>query len=213
MITLGIIEDQPAIRDALHCYLDKQLDMACALAAPSVEAFIAGLPGLPSLPTVILSDISLPGLSGIEGLALMQRHLPEAAVVMFSIHTDADRVFEALRAGAVGYLDKMTPLPLLAELLRQVAAGGSPMSPSVARHIIQHFWPRPARPKAALVALTPREQEVVRGIEDGLSYKLIGERLGMSLDTVRSHIRQVYRKLHVNSKAEILAKIRPSLSR
>lgn len=213
MTTLGIIEDQPAIRDALTCYLDKQLDIACVLAAPSVEEFITGLARLPELPAVVLSDISLPGLSGIEGLALLQRCLPEAAVVMFSIHTNAERVFEALRAGAVGYLDKITPLPMLAELLRQVAAGGSPMSPSVARHVIQHFWPRPTPVPADLTALTPREQEVVRGIEDGLSYKLIGERLGMSLDTVRSHIRQVYRKLHVNSKAEILAKIRPPLFR
>jgi DNA-binding NarL/FixJ family response regulator len=120
---------------------------------------------------------------------------------MFSIHTDADRVFEALRAGAVGYLDKMTPLPMLAELLRQVAAGGSPMSPSVARHVIRHLWP--AR-QPADTTLTSREKDIVRGIEDGLSYKLIAGRLGVSLDTVRTHIRQIYRKLHVNSKAEVI---------
>ena len=99
-------------------------------------------------PTLVLFDIGLPLVSGIEGLAMWQQYLPEAAVVIFSIHTDADRVFKVLRAGAVGYLDKMTPLPMLAELLRQVAAGGSPMSPSVARHVIRHPWParRPIPP-------------------------------------------------------------------
>jgi DNA-binding NarL/FixJ family response regulator len=201
IITLGIIEDQQVIREALCSYLGEQLDFECVLSAGSVEEFAERLDALPSKPTLVLSDISLPGISGIEGLAIWQQHLPEAAVVMFSIHTDADRVFEALRAGAVGYLDKMTPLPMLAELLRQVAAGGSPMSPSVARHVIRHLWP--AR-QPADTTLTSREKDIVRGIEDGLSYKLIAGRLGVSLDTVRTHIRQIYRKLHVNSKAEVI---------
>lgn len=203
MITLGIIEDQPAIREALCRYLTEQSDMNCLLEAGSVEDFVAQLPQLPQTPTLVLSDIGLPGMSGIEGLGVLRQQLPEVNVVMLSIHTDAERVFEALRAGAVGYLDKMTPLPTIAELLRQVAAGGSPMSPSVARHVVRHFQPRPATRGEVL---TPREQDIVRGIEDGLSYKLIAARLHVSIDTVRSHIRQVYRKLHVNSRAEVVAK-------
>jgi DNA-binding NarL/FixJ family response regulator len=122
----------------------------------------------------------------------------------------AVRVFVALRNGAVGYLEKTTPLPLLKEHLLQVAAGGSPMSPSVARHVTRYFAAsRPASPPPT--DLTAREREIVQGIEDGLSYKLIAERLFLSLDTVRSHIRQVYRKLEVNSKAEIMAKARQRL--
>jgi len=207
MITLGIIEDQAAIREALCEYLGAQPEFDCVLCAASHEEFMAGLAGLATPPALVLSDIGLPGRSGIEGLAVLRQVLPEAQVLMLSVYTDAERVFEALRQGAVGYLEKTTPLPLLKEHLLQVAAGGSPMSPSVARHVARYFAAsRPASPPAA--GLTARELEIVRGIEDGLSYKLIAERLFLSLDTVRSHIRQVYRKLEVNSKAEILIKAR-----
>ena len=205
VITLGIIEDQAAIRDALCEYLGAQPEFDCVLCAASHEEFMAGLADLAVPPTLVLSDIGLPGRSGIEGLAVLRQVLPTAEVLMLSVYTDAERVFEALRQGAVGYLEKTTPLHLLKEHLLQVAAGGSPMSPSVARHVTRYFAPRPA---ALADSLTPREHEIVRGIEDGLSYKLIAERLHVSLDTVRSHIRQVYRKLEVNSKAEIMAKAR-----
>lgn len=206
VIPLGIIEDQAAIREALCEYLGAQPEFDCVLCAASHEEFMAGLAGLATPPTLVLSDIGLPGRSGIEGLGVLRQVLPQAEVLMLSVYTDAERVFEALRAGAVGYLEKTTPLPLLKEHLLQVAAGGSPMSPSVARHVTRYFAPRPVVPTAD--ALTPREQEIVRAIEDGLSYKLIAERLHVSIDTVRSHIRQVYRKLQVNSKAEIMARAR-----
>ena len=200
VILLGIIEDQAAIRDALGAYLGAQPEFDCVLSAGSHEEFMAGLARLAQPPTLVLSDIGLPGRSGIEGLAVLRQRLPDVEVVMLSIYTDAERVFEALRQGAVGYLEKTTPLPLLKASLLQVAAGGSPMSPNVARLVTRHFRPAPA------ADLTAREREVVRGIEEGLSYQRIADRLFLSIDTVRSHIRQVYRKLEVNSRAELVAR-------
>jgi DNA-binding NarL/FixJ family response regulator len=171
-----------------------------------VEEFLALLPSAAAAPQLILSDIGLPGRSGIEGLPLIKAQLPEAQVVMLSVYTEAERVYQALCAGAVGYLLKDTPLAQLKEHLLQVAAGGSPMSPGVARHVVQAFQRLAQRPAPTpSEPLTPRELEIVRGIEDGLSYKLIAARLHISLDTVRNHIRNVYRKLQVNSKGELLA--------
>jgi DNA-binding NarL/FixJ family response regulator len=202
-IALAIIEDEAAIREDLSEYLDGQPEFACVLAAASIEEFLSRLPSVAEPPVLILCDIGLPGRSGIEGLPLLKARLPTVDVLMLSVFADAKRVFEALCAGAVGYLLKNTPLPELKEHLLQVAAGGSPMSPSVARHVIASFHPAPA--PASGEKLTPREREIVQGIEDGLNYKLIAERLFISPETVRNHIRHVYRKLEVNSKGELMA--------
>ncbi|GAC1605626.1 MAG: response regulator transcription factor [Hymenobacter sp.] len=210
-LSLAIIEDQPAIREALHDYLSAQPEFRCVLLADSVEAFLAELPAAAAPPQLVLSDIGLPGLSGTQGLPLIRERLPEAQVLMLSVFADAERVFEALRAGAVGYLLKNTPLAQLKESLLHVAAGGSPMSPGVARLVVQAFQQAATRPASAgstrppAELLTAREREVVRGIEDGLSYQLIADRHFISFDTVRSHIRHVYRKLQVNSRHELLA--------
>ena len=209
-LLLAIIEDQDLIRETLCGYFDEQSEFHCVLAAASVEDFLEKLPALAAKPAFIISDIGLPGLSGIAGIPLIKAQLPAAEILMLSVYTDAERVFEAICAGAVGYLVKSTPLAQLKEHLLQVAAGGSPMSPAVARHVIRSFQ-QPAPVLDALLAgptgerLTPREQEIVKGIEDGLSYKLIADRMGISVDTVRNFIRLVYRKLHVNSKGEIMA--------
>ena len=204
-LALAIIEDQASIRETLHEYLSAQPEFRCVLLADSVETFLAELTTAAAPPQLVLSDIGLPGLSGTEGLPLILARLPEAQVLMLSVFADATRVFEALRAGAVGYLLKNTPLAQLKESLLQVAAGGSPMSPGVARLVVQAFRPAPAACPLPNEPLTTRELEVVRGIEDGLSYQLIADRHFISLDTVRSHIRNVYRKLQVNSRSELLA--------
>ncbi|MBO2009363.1 response regulator [Hymenobacter negativus] len=205
MLAIAIIEDQAAIRESLAEYLDAQPEFRCVLAAESVERFLACIGDVNPSPRLVLSDIGLPGgRSGIEGLPLIRQRLPQAEVVMLSVFVDAERVFEALRAGAVGYLEKSTMPEQVKEALLQVAAGGSPMSPAVARHVVRYFQPR--RPDEEL--LSPREQQIVRAIEDGLSYKLIAAKLGISVETVRNHIRHVYAKLQVNSKLEALAELR-----
>jgi DNA-binding NarL/FixJ family response regulator len=202
-IPFALIEDHPDLRAAMSEYLCAQPEFSCVLIAESVEDFLAALPGLPQLPNLVLSDIELPGRTGIEGVRIIRQRLPEAQVLMLSVYTDAARVVEAIAAGAVGYLVKSTPLPQLKEGLLQVAAGGSPMSPAVARHIIEQF--RPLQASASAETLTTREQEVVHWVEQGLSAKLIANKLFISIDTVRNHIRAIYRKLEVNSKGELLA--------
>ena len=205
---LAIIEDQVPIRETLVEYLCAQPEFDCSIIAGSMEEFLAQLAQAPVPPQLILSDIGLPGLTGIEGLPLVRARLPEAQVIMLSVYADAERVYQALCAGAVGYLLKDTPLLELKDNLLQVAAGGSPMSPAVARHVVRAFQrqaPQPA-PAPGLETLTSRELEIVQGIKDGLSYKLIGSRHEISLDTVRNHIRSVYRKLHINSKGELLVR-------
>lgn len=200
MIYLGIIEDQPTIREALTGYLDAQPGFRCVLSAGSVEEFLAAVPTMVHRPSLVLSDIGLPGLSGVEGLMPLRMLLPQTSVVMLSVHTDASRVFEALRAGAVGYLEKNTPLPLLKEHLLQIAAGGAPMSPSIARHVIRYFQPS-LHPEAA--PLTAHELGVVRGIEDGLSHQRIADQLQLSPGAVSALVRQVYGKLQSSSPAEL----------
>ncbi len=190
----------------LSTYLGAQPEFECSLVVSSVEELLAELRAGAIPPRLVLSDIGLPGgLSGIEGLPLIRAQAPQAEVVLITVYHEPEKVFQALCAGAVGYLVKTTPLPDIKRALLEVLAGGSPMSPAVARHIVRYF-----RPVALPSPLTPREQQVVEAIEQGLSYKQVAERLGMSLNTVRSHIRTVYEKLQVNSKAELINRMRKS---
>ena len=202
--SLAIIEDQPAIREALRTYLFAQPEFTCAVVAESVEEFLAAVDAGTAAPQLILSDIGLPGVSGIAGIPLIQLRLPQAQIVLISVYQDADRVLQALCAGAVGYLIKSTPLAEIKQGLLEVLAGGSPMSPAVARHVVRYFRPPAASPEQ----LTPREQQIAEGIESGLSYKLIADRLGISINTVRAYIRTIYEKLQVSSKAELMARRR-----
>jgi len=204
-ISLAIVEDQLAIRQALSTYLCAQPEFKCVLVAESVEELLAALDsGEGIAPQIILSDIGLPGITGIAGIPLIRQRLPQTEVVLITVYQDADRVFQALCAGAVGYLVKTTPLPEIKQALLDVRAGGSPMSSAVARHVVRYFRPAPA----AQSPLTAREEQIVQAIEQGLSYKLVADRLGISLNTVRAHIRTVYEKLQISSKGELMARQR-----
>lgn len=203
-IPLAIIEDQPTIRQSYVTYLAAQPEFEVVLVAGSVEEFLDELPHAPQPPRLILSDIGLPGLTGIEGVARIKRLLPRAEVVLITVYSDAERLFQALCAGAVGYLLKSTMLRDVKAGLLEVLDGGSPMSPAIARHVVRHF--RPAAPLNE--PLSARELQLVQAIEEGLSYRLVAERLGITLNTVRTYIRRIYTKLEVNSKTEMLARHR-----
>ncbi|HBQ58465.1 MAG TPA: DNA-binding response regulator [Balneolaceae bacterium] len=204
MAVIGIVEDNKKIRDLIQRYLDMQDGMECPVAVDSVEEMLDHLEKH-ERPEVILMDIQLPGMSGIKGMEIIKSKNPEIEIMMLTVYHDSHKIFDSLKAGASGYLLKHTSLPEIKESIDNLLKGGAPMSPQIARKVISHFNEE-APKKNEDSMLTNREQDIVNGLVDGLSYKLIADRYDISIDTVRAHIRNIYKKLHVNSKAEVIAK-------
>ncbi len=199
MISLAIVEDDIDVLEAISTYLKTQPEFSEISVATSVEQFLQQVQqGL--RPDIVLQDIQLPGISGIEALVKYKAQLPNAKVLMNSVLQDSETVFAAICAGALGYIDKGSSLEKIKEALLSLHAGGSPMSPSIARHVINFFNPS----KKFEEELSPREREIVVGILDGLSYKLIADKLNIGIDTVRTHVTRIYRKLQINSKGELM---------
>lgn len=201
MKKIAIIEDDLELKSLLEEYLQNQKNIECSIAVDSIEGFFEELNN-GNTPEIIISDIGLPGLSGDEGLLKIKESLPEADVVMLTVHQDDEKIFKCLKNGASGYILKNAPLSEIMDYIDILSAGGAPMSPQIARKVVDFFQPKNKLEKP----LTEREYDIVNGLVDGLSYKLIASKLNISLDTVRQHIRNVYRKLSVNSKAEVIAK-------
>lgn len=219
MKKIAIVEDNSTIRTLIQKFLNKQDDYTCTQCFDAVEPFLAELKQQ-KFPDVVLMDIDLPGMNGIEGMKLIKSNYPQVEIIMLTVYHDSHRIFDSLCAGASGYLLKHTSLDEIKDSLEIVLNGGSVMSPQIARKVIGYFASNPQQ--SGLLAnalgktekkvdsnqqeLTLREQEIVVGLVDGLSYKMIADRMDISLDTVRAHIRNIYKKLHVNSKAEVIAK-------
>lgn len=201
MINIAIIEDDSLVRHTLTALFEQQDNMLCMLAVQSAELFLKKAPEI-SCPNIVLSDIGLPGMDGIEAIQPIKRLFPEAAIIMLSVYTDNDRIFKALCAGAVGYLEKDTPLQDIVDAIEVIHKGGSVMSPAIARKVVEYFAPR----RTYKEPLTAKEQQVIAAMVDGLSYKMIAARLGVTLETIRQHIKNIYRKLQVNSKGEVIVK-------
>ncbi|WP_020403265.1 response regulator transcription factor [Gracilimonas tropica] len=204
MAIIGIVEDNKKIRDLIQRYLDMQDGMTCPVAVDSVEEMLEYLDEH-QRPDVMLMDIQLPGMSGIKGMEVIKSKYPEIEIIMLTVYHDSHKIFDSLKAGASGYLLKHTSLPEIKESIENLLKGGAPMSPQIARKVISHFNEE-APKKNEDSMLTNREQDIVNGLVDGLSYKMIADRYDISIDTVRAHIRNIYKKLHVNSKAEVIAK-------
>lgn len=204
MAIIGIVEDNVKIRDLIQRYLDMQEEMECPVAVDSVEEMLEFLQDH-AKPDVILMDIQLPGMSGIKGMEIIKAKYPEVDIIMLTVYHDSHKIFDSLKAGASGYLLKHTSLPEIKQSIEDLLKGGAPMSPQIARKVITHFNDQ-APQKNPDSMLTDREQDIVNGLVDGLSYKMIADRFDISIDTVRAHIRNIYKKLHVNSKAEVIAK-------
>ncbi|GAB3839190.1 LuxR C-terminal-related transcriptional regulator [Hymenobacter jeollabukensis] len=202
-VALAIVEDDARVRELLREYLSRQPEFSCTIVVGSMEEFWDELAlGLP--PRVILLDVSLPGQSGIQALPMLKKRLPEVDVVLQTMHDDADRIYQALRAGATGYVIKnATSLPQYKQALLDVLQGGAALSPSVARKALHHFQPAPSQQPALLSA---REQQVLQALLDGLSEKQVAARLTLSPDTVHTYVKRLYDKLRVNSRAELLSR-------
>ena len=201
MIRIAIIEDDALVRYNLVSFFSQQENFTCSIEAESVEQFFEKATPDDEL-EIILSDIGLPGMNGVDAIPLLRKKFPSASIVMLSVYADNENIFKALCTGAVGYLQKDTPLEEVYDSLKVILKGGSVMSPSIARKVIEYFAPK----RTYNDPLTAKERQVVMAMVDGLSYKMIGERLGISLETVRQHIKNIYRKLQVNSKAEVIAR-------
>lgn len=202
-IGVSIIEDDAPARAILAEWVGRADGFRCVSDHSTGEQAVAHLPA--KKPGVVLMDINLPGMSGIECVRRLKPLLPETQFVMLTVYEDADHIFDALAAGACGYLLKQTPFNELLNALKEVHAGGSPMTSNIARKVVQSFQQfRPASNDAE--ELSPREHEVLDLLARGYLYKEIAEALGLSVPTVNTYIRRIYEKLHVRSRAQAVAK-------
>lgn len=201
-IPLAIVEDDPIIRESLRTFLggDPQFDLLYT--AVSIEDFLQALETDSRIvPSIILLDIQLPGMSGIEGIPSIKKLRPGVDVIMLTTFEESEKIFAALCAGACSYLAKRVSLVTIRDAILTVHRGGSYMSPSIARKVVEHFAPVPKKEDGTL---TQRQQEIVDCIVNGLSYKMTADKLGISLDTVRTHIKNIYHALEINSKGELI---------
>ncbi len=202
-IRVAVVEDRPELRSLLQSLLDSEPGFACAGTYGSMEAALAQL--RQTEVDVALIDIGLPGMSGIEGIRLLRQRFPSLPMLVLTIYHDNERIFEALCAGACGYLLKNTPPERLIEALREAKDGGSPMTPEVARKVVTLFREfRP--PPRADYELTPHEQRILKLLVEGHSYKTAAAELEITPHTVSFHLRRIYEKLEVHSKSEAVAK-------
>jgi DNA-binding NarL/FixJ family response regulator len=203
VIRVAIVEDQRRTREGLRALIEGSDGYQCVGAWGSMEEALA-FDGLAEL-DVILVDLGLPGISGIEGIAALRQRCPEAALVVLTVYEHNERVFRALCAGAVGYLLKNTPAAKLLEGMQEAVEGGSPMSPEIARRVVEIFR-KFQPPEKVDYDLTPHELRLLKLLVKGHSYRSAAEQLGASINTIAFHIKNIYGKLQVHSKSQAVAR-------
>jgi DNA-binding NarL/FixJ family response regulator len=202
-IRVSIVEDDEEIRANLGHRIGGNNSFRLLGSYANAEAAFADLPR--HTPDVVLMDINLPGVDGIECVRQLKPKMPDVQFVMLTVYEDNNRLFKSLVAGASGYLLKRTPPAKLLAAIREAHAGGSPMTPQIARRVVQHFQQAP-QPSSEVQRLTPREQAVLDQLAKGFRYKEIVDNLGISSGTLHSYIRSIYNKLHVHSRTEAVVK-------
>lgn len=197
MLRVAVFDDNRDRRDGLCMLLGTMPDMECVGLFPDCRDVLRHV--AETKPDVVLMDIDMPHVNGIEGVELIKKQFPQVRVLMQTVFEEEDKVFAAVLAGADGYVLKQSTPARFMESLRDVAAGGSPMSPTVARKVLAFFTKRGQIPSAREFELSERELDVLRGLVDGLTYKMIAAKLNISYSTVNSHVTRIYEKLHVKS--------------
>jgi len=199
MIRVVVVEDHQGIRRDLEAMIDHEKGMVCIGAFPSAESFLES--EVDEI-DVVLMDIGLPAMSGIEAIGPAKRRWPRADILMLTVHHDEEQVFSAICSGAIGYLLKSTPPEQLLDAVRDIRAGGAPMSPSIARKVVARMHSVPS----GMEELSEREQEVLDRLIAGKTNAQIAAELFVSVNTISFHVKQIYRKLHVHSRAAAVAK-------
>jgi len=202
-ITVSIVEDNEQLRNTLARVLNRAEGFRCISHYGNAEDALKSLPQ--ERPEVVLMDINLPGMNGVECVRQLKQTLPQTQIVMLTVYEDTENIFNALAAGAAGYLLKRTKTPELLEAIQEVRGGGSPMTTHIARKVTQSFQKAGPSPQAA-ENLSEREQQVLDCLSQGFLYKEIAEKLGISYETVHTYIRRIYEKLQVRTRTEAVAK-------
>jgi RNA polymerase sigma factor (sigma-70 family) len=203
MISVSIVEDSDKLRETLTRVLNRANGFSCVSQYANAEDALKDLPQIK--PDVVLMDINLPGMNGVECVRQLKKIAPEIQVMMLTVYEDTENIFDALAAGANGYMLKRTAGKELLEAIEEVKRGGSPMTTHIARKVVQSFQ-RTAAAEAQTENLSEREQQVLDLLSQGLMYKEIAEKLGISYETVHTYIRRIYEKLQVRTRTEAVAK-------
>ena len=211
MITVSIVDDEAKLRQTIATFVNGSPGFKCASTYGSAEAALTQIPG--EKPDVVLMDINMGGMSGIECVEKLKELSPDIQILMLTVYEDTEKIFRALAAGANGYLLKRSSPTKLLAAIREVHAGGSPMTSSIARKVVASFQKQKTASDATgekAGQLSPREMAVLDGLARGWTYKQIAAELEISIDTIRTYIRRIYEKLHVQSRTEAVAKyLRP----
>ncbi len=203
ILRAALVEDDDLVREGLRVLIDGSAGFRCVGAWSSVEEALAALPS--DVPDVLLMDIQLPGLSGAEGVRLVHERHPQVEILMLTVLAERSRIFESICNGASGYLLKNTPPARLLGALREAKEGGAPMSPEIARKVVDLFHAT-LPPPVADRHLTPQETRLLRLLAEGHGYQAAADRMVVSVNTVRNYVRSVYDKLHVHSSSEAVSK-------
>jgi DNA-binding NarL/FixJ family response regulator len=203
MITVSIVDDEKGLRESIATFMNGSPGFRCVSCYSSAETALKGLPV--DKPDVVLMDINLGGMTGIECVERLKVVAPKMQILMLTVYEDTDQIFKALEAGATGYLLKRSSPTKLLHAIREIHAGGSPMSSSIARKVVASFQKSKVTDEKP-THLSPREEMVLNCLAKGLTYKQIADQLDISIDTIRTYLRRVYEKLHVQSRTEAVAK-------